>query len=286
MNRRLIVTADDYGMCDSVNEAIEECLAAGTVKVTCVMINMPANERTASLRTRFPHCSLGIHWNLTEGRPILPAVQIPSLVQADGTFHPALQLRRRWSQRRINVGEVQAELRAQHARFCDVAGSPEFWNTHQNFHVWPGLFNVCVAVGRDLGIAAMRSHRRFMVPRAQTARGYYWRHPLFWVKGLVIGRWASRVAAQGTLMPDGRVYMPGYGADPAALEEVVGRLPWGSVKKAVELIIHPATRVEAMFGALTESRLREYAMYREPGLARSLMRLGVEPVGFEILRQT
>ena len=26
MNRKLIVTADDYGMCDSVNEAIEECM--------------------------------------------------------------------------------------------------------------------------------------------------------------------------------------------------------------------------------------------------------------------
>ena len=201
MSHRLIVTADDYGMCDSVNQAIEECMAAGTVKVTCVMVNMPANAQTASLRKRFPHCSVGIHWTLTEGRPLLPPAQVPSLVQANDTFHPALQLRRRWNQRRINIAELKAELRAQYTRFCEVTGPPDFWNTHENFHVWPGLFNVCVALGHDLRIPAMRSHRRFTVPRFQTATAYHWHHPLYWVKGTVISRWAKRVAAHGMLMP-------------------------------------------------------------------------------------
>ena len=102
----------------------------------------------------------------------------------------------------------------------------------------------------------------------------------------MIGRWAKRVANHGMLMPDGRVYMPGYSTDKASLEDALHRLPWHSVKKAVEIIIHPATRVEAMFGALTESRLREYAMYKEPSLATSLLRLGVEPVSFEVLQHT
>src|SRR5262245_21309223 len=42
MHRKLIITADDYGMCEPVNQAIEECLAVGTVRATCVMTNMPA----------------------------------------------------------------------------------------------------------------------------------------------------------------------------------------------------------------------------------------------------
>jgi predicted glycoside hydrolase/deacetylase ChbG (UPF0249 family) len=284
MQRQLIVTADDYGMCDSVNRAIEECMAAGTVKATCVMINMPANEQTASLRQWFPHCSIGIHWTLTEGRPILPPEQVPSLVQTDKTFHSAQELRRRWNQRRMHRAEVKAELCAQYTRFCEVADLPDFWNTHENFHVWPGLFNVCVALGQELHIRAMRSHRRFTVPRVQTVTAYHWRHPLYWVKGTVLGRWAKRVAAQGMLMPDGRVYMPGYSIDKASLEDALRRLPWHSVTKAVEVIIHPAIRVEDVFGALTESRLREYAMYKEPNLATSLMRLGVKPVSFEALQ--
>jgi predicted glycoside hydrolase/deacetylase ChbG (UPF0249 family) len=286
MHYRLIVTADDYGMCDSVNRAIEECMAAGTVKATCVMINMPANEQTASLRKWFPHCSVGMHWTLTEGRPILPPEQVPSLVQADYTFYSALQLRRQWLQGRINIAELKAELSAQYAHFCEVVGPPDFWNTHENFHVWPGLFNVCVALGQELHIRAMRSHRRFTVPRFQTVTAYHWGHPLYWAKGIVISRWAKRVAAQGMLMPDGRVYMPGYSTNKASLEDAMRRLQWHSVKKAVEVIIHPATRVENIFGSLTESRLLEYDMYKDPGLAASLMRFGVEPVGFDVLYHT
>jgi hypothetical protein len=80
--------------------------------------------------------------------------------------------------------------------------------------------------------------------------------------------------------------MPGYSIDKVSLEEIMHRLPWRSIKKAVEIIIHPATRVEAIFGALTESRLREYDMYKEPSLATSLRQLGVEPVGFDVLQHT
>jgi hypothetical protein len=109
---------------------------------------------------------------------------------------------------------------------------------------------------------------------------------MYWVKGKVIDQWARRVEAQGTLMPDGRVYMPGYSIEKASLEDALSRLRWRSVKKAVEIIIHPATQVEDTFGALTESRVHEYEMYRDPALATSLLRLGIELVGFDILQHT
>jgi predicted glycoside hydrolase/deacetylase ChbG (UPF0249 family) len=259
-------------------------MAAGTVKATCVMINMPATGRTSSLRERFPNCSIGIHWTLSEGQPVLPSAQVPSLVQANGTFHTASELRRRWSCRHIDLAQIRTELHAQYERFYDVAGAPDFWNTHENFHVWPGLFNTCVTVGQALRIPAMRSHRRFTVPRSQTEFEYHWRHPLYWLKGWVICEWTRRVEAQGMLMPDGRVYAPGYDADRESLKDVLRRLKWPAVKKAVEIIIHPATRIEKIFGDLTESRLREYEVYKDPELATILNQQGIQPVSFEELR--
>lgn len=56
------------------------------------------------------------------------------------------------------------------------------------------------------------------------------------------------------------------------------------MEKAVELIIHPATEVrEQLFGTLTESRVVEYQIFKNPQLAERLRRNGVEPVGFEVL---
>lgn len=40
MSHKLIITADDYGMCQSVNRAIDECIKAKVVLSTNVMTNM------------------------------------------------------------------------------------------------------------------------------------------------------------------------------------------------------------------------------------------------------
>lgn len=285
MSRKLIITADDYGMCDAVNQAIEECLAAGALRATCVMTNMPTYRAAASLRDRFPQVSIGIHWNLTQGQPVLPVPQVPSLVTPGGIFHSPLELRRRWLTGRVKLTEIQAELRAQFQRFCEVTGLPDFWNTHQNSHVFPGLFSACVLLGKKLLIPAMRSHRRITVPRNTTPIRYYLSHPQYWLKGQVIARWSSQAEGRGVMMPDGRIYMPGYdGAGAATLEEMLKRLRWDAIKKAVEVIVHPATTVdEGLFGSLTESRVLEYKTFKDPRLVDRLRLNGFETVGFEAL---
>jgi predicted glycoside hydrolase/deacetylase ChbG (UPF0249 family) len=285
MRRRLIITGDDYGMCEAVNAAVEECLAAGALRATCVMANMPACGTAIGLRRTFPRSSIGIHWNLSQGRPLLPPAQIPSLVGSEGEFHPAPALRRRLLRGEIPLAEIAAELQAQFRRFCELAGMPDFWNTHENVHVIPRLFHACVALGRGLGIRAMRCHRRVTLPRDDTPAHYHLGHPLYWLKGQIIARWSRRAEAQGVLMPDGRIYVPGYAEGAAAIETVLGRVPWQGVDRALELIAHPATTVDAaLFGGMTESRVLEYQGLRDPGLLERLQGAGVEVVGFEALR--
>ncbi len=285
MGLKLIVTADDYGMCGAVNEAIDECLGAGVVRATCVMTNMPAVAAASSLRNRFPQRSIGIHWNLTQGQPILPASEVPSLVSHDGRFHSSSELRRRWLSRRLNLEEVRAELTAQYQRFYELAGTPDFWNTHEDAHVWPGLFETCVALGQELHIIAMRSHRRFTIPRGSTTARYNLFHPLYWLKGQIIALWSYRAESWGISMPDGKIHMPGYGTEQADIASAVKRLQGSGVKQAVELVIHPATAVhEDLFGGLTAKRLLEYKTFRDPGFVKLLRQEGIETAGFEAVR--
>jgi predicted glycoside hydrolase/deacetylase ChbG (UPF0249 family) len=282
--RKLITTADDYGLCASVNQAIEECLDAGALRATCVMANMPAATAATALRARFQQASIGLHWTLTTGRPLAPPAQVASLVGPDGNFWPFLELRRRILARQIVVAHVLAELSAQFERFRELCGQPDFWNTHQNIHIAPGLFDQIVELGRHLGIALMRSHRRITVPLRGGAALYNLRHPAYWLKGLLIGRWSTRAAARGMRMPDGIVHAPGFGAGKSQVEAIAPRMARRAGARAAELVIHPATQVEPeLFGNLTETRLREYAVFRDPGLRQRLAAAGIETVGFEVL---
>ena len=285
MSRRLIITADDYGLCEPANAAIEECLEAGAMHATCVMTNMPDYRAVAALRHRFPGASLGIHWTLSLGRPVLPPQQVPSLVGPGGEFLHWAELRRRVLARKIDFAQVRAELYAQVERFRETAGEPDFWNTHQNVHVAPGLFQTCVGLAHELGITTMRSHRRITVPQQGGALGYNLRHPLYWLKAQLIGRWTDRAEALGMRTPDGIIYTPGFGQGRTAVEAVAERLPWRNVRQAAEWVIHPATTTDhPLFGRLTESRLREDEVFRDPELKERLAGRGVMCVGFEVLR--
>ncbi|MDZ4720132.1 MAG: ChbG/HpnK family deacetylase [Roseiflexaceae bacterium] len=284
MTHQLIITADDYGMCAPVNTAIEDCLAAGAMRATCVMANMPLWRDAAQLRQRFPDASIGLHWTLTQGSPVLPAEKVPSLVDNTGNFRSFAALRSRALRQQVNLDEVQAELIAQYVRFFEVAGAPDFWNTHENIHVSPGLFGVFVRVGRELCIPVMRCQRRITAPSTGTPEGYVLRHPFYWLKGLVIAYWSARAERLGMLMPDGAIHTPGYRAGETRIEDALKRVPWAKIQRAAELIIHPATMVDReLFGNVTESRVRDYQVFRDPGLKDRLLKAGVNPVGFEVL---
>jgi chitin disaccharide deacetylase len=284
--KRILITADDYGLCDSVNQAIEECIGAGSVRATCVMANMTAYSAVSTLRKKFPRVSIGIHWNLTQGRPVLSSSQIPTLIDSDGSFLSSSELKRRWWSEQVKQDELKAELRAQFDRVVRLAGPLDFWNTHQNIHVYPGLFQTFVNLGKDLRIPAMRCHRRITVPKGTSGLRYHMTHPQYWLKGQMIAWWSANAEKLGTLMPDGRLYAPGYDEPRTMLEAIISRLPWRKVKKAVEVVIHPATEVqEDLFGSLRESRVIEHQTFRNPGLAEHLRQQGIEPVSFEALTQ-
>ena len=282
MNKQIIITGDDYGLCASVNQAIEECLSVGTMGATCVMANMACYADAAKLRGKFPDSSIGIHWNVTQGSPVLSPAAVPSLVGNDGLF--SRELRRRWLARQVNRSELRAELRAQYQRFTALAGPADFWNTHQNSHVFPGLFQFFVDVARELNIPAMRSHRRFTIPKDIGLTRYLLTHPDYWLKGQVIARWSAAAEVSGMGMPDGRIYLPGHSAGLTLLEEFAARLPWQKISGALEWVVHPATSTkDKILGGLTESRLREYQLLRQPGLAGTLRSLGLHSVGFAAL---
>src|SRR5690349_25128642 len=86
MATRLIINADDFGACESVNEAIVHLHDAGIVTSTSLLIGAPAAQHAVSLTWDRPSLPVGLHLALTHGSPVLPLERIPHLTERDGRF--------------------------------------------------------------------------------------------------------------------------------------------------------------------------------------------------------
>ena len=119
--RSLIVNADDFGLCDSVNQGILHAAQHGLVTSTSVMANGRAFERAVEKLRAYPALDVGVHLVLVEERPLSDPERLRSLVDRQG------RLPRTWAgllgrleARRCAVHEAERECRAQIERVLAV----------------------------------------------------------------------------------------------------------------------------------------------------------------------
>jgi Uncharacterized protein conserved in bacteria len=282
VNRKYIVTADDYGMCSIVNQAIDQCISAGLVTSTNVILNMEEAEAAKTLRQRFPHISIGLHWNVTAGKPLLNKNRISTLINDDGYFYPVSTFLQLVRQKRINKQELILELTEQYLRFKDLCGQPAYWNTHQNSAFDFHTFNLFNELALQLGINKTRSFRRVYVKD----KGLH--HPKDWImemlKKCVTDLWFGYIIPRsGTKLPDGRMYylIKNQNLD---LLNITDNVFWRN-KKLVEIVIHPSISQEyKYFGELSDIRVEEYKMFSSQQTRDALFSKSIELVNFDFVR--
>lgn len=147
--RRLFVNADDFGLTDGVTRGIVEAMERGLVDGTTAMVcaaGAPERIRRfgAGLGGR-----VGLHLQLTGGRPCLPPEAVPSLVTAEGLFP-----RKKLDVADVDPGHVRREWRAQLARFLETGLSPSHLDSHHHIHKRAEVFPVFLELARELGLPA------------------------------------------------------------------------------------------------------------------------------------
>lgn len=273
--KKLIITADDYGMCEDVNKAIEECTAAGIVLSTNVMANMPCCEATAKLKEKFPDLSVGLHYNFTVGTPLSPIDDVRDLVDNDGVFLSYENIRRKCKNKTYNFGQIKTEMEAQYKRYVEICGEPDYWNTHQNVHVYPDLYALFRDVSLEFGIRKMRSHQRIFVPASngKSDKSLKWTltNP---VKCRMLDAWQKGSKKLGVIAPDG-ILVRMNEADKLNLPYLLENIKWRN-NSIAELIIHPSVTPDCeYFGAITEGRVREYEVFSNPDVIRIAAELNI-----------
>ncbi|MCU0706518.1 MAG: ChbG/HpnK family deacetylase, partial [Fimbriiglobus sp.] len=138
MPRRLIVTADDFGVGPATSRGILDLAAAGVVTSAVVLVNSPHVEECVwQWQQSGQHLELGWHPCLTMDAPVLPAAQVPTLVDDRGRFHPLGTFLKRLLRGQVNRTEIDAELTAQHRRFLELIGRPPAsMNGHHHIHIF------------------------------------------------------------------------------------------------------------------------------------------------------
>lgn len=125
---QLIVNGDDFGFSPGVNRGILRAHLEGIVTSTTVMINLDyAAEGLERLLKEAPNLGIGLHINLTYGRPV--SSQVGTLVDENGYFFTENRLLE--VAFNFDEDELYEEIAAQIERFVELTGRPP---THLDSH--------------------------------------------------------------------------------------------------------------------------------------------------------
>jgi hopanoid biosynthesis associated protein HpnK len=236
--RALIFTADDFGLHERVNAAVERAHRDGVLDAASLMVAAPAAADAVARARRLPRLRVGLHLVLADGAPVLPRAQIPALVDEQGRFGDNMV---RDGVRFFFLPHVRAqlakEIRAQFEAFAATGLALDHVNTHKHFHLHPTVLALILRIGREFGLRAVR------LPYEASA-------PLALKPWLALVR--ARLARAGIAHNDFVVGIEKTGAmDEAALLDAIARLPARGIG---EIYCHPAIAGD---GAITES-MRAY----------------------------
>ncbi|WP_114241540.1 hopanoid biosynthesis-associated protein HpnK [Dyella sp. C9] len=154
---RLIVTADDFGLHEAVNQAVERGYRDGVLRAASLMVTAPAAEDAVERARRLPGLAVGMHLVLADGQAALPPERIPDLVDAQGRFGDAMA---RDGARFFFLPRVRrqlaAEIRAQFEAYAATGLALDHVNAHKHFHLHPTVLSLLLSIGRDYGLRAVR----------------------------------------------------------------------------------------------------------------------------------
>lgn len=134
--RTLTLCADDFGLTPGISSGISDLARARRLSWVSCLTNGAHWQASAAIAADWPaSAELGLHINLTEGRPLSPA-----LAKLWPHF-PALRvLMARAYLGRLPGSALQLEIEAQLAAFRAAVGSvPRFVDGHQHVHHLPGV---------------------------------------------------------------------------------------------------------------------------------------------------
>jgi hopanoid biosynthesis associated protein HpnK len=183
--RNLIVNADDLAWAEGVNRGIAEAHRNGIVTSASLLANGPAFASAVELVKATPSLGVGVHLNLSDGKPVSPPETVSSIVNNRGQFvggPEALLLR--VARRNLRLKEVEIEWESQIQKVVKAGIHPTHLDGHKHVHMLPGMFEIVLRVAKRNGIAAVRISHEGSSLRAALSSGENQNIPLVMKQGV------------------------------------------------------------------------------------------------------
>jgi hopanoid biosynthesis associated protein HpnK len=280
--KHLIVNADDFGLDDAVNEAVEQAYSHGILSSASLMVTAPSAADAVQRARRLTGLGVGLHLVLVDGRPALPPEQIPDLVGPDGRFYLdevgiGIRLFFQAEVRR----QAEAELRAQFELFRATGLPLDHVNGHHHFHQHPSVVSILMRLAEEFEIRAVRLPLEPLAPswRAQRSRlGGRLLACLLPVPRLL--RMRQRLGSVGIRCNDHMFGLHESGRMTAeCIDGFLQQLPEQGVS---EIYCHPATRKWQGPDALPDDYLcvEEFEAISDPERRQRLQQAGIKLIPF------
>lgn len=282
--RQLIVTADDFGLDEAVNEAVELGHREGILTTASLMVAAPASGDAVARARRLPSLHVGLHVVLVNGRPALPPERVPLLVDRDGCFER--DLFRAGVRYFFTPGvrsQLEDEIRAQFQAFAATGLPLDHVNAQNHFHVHPTVLSLILKVGREFGMRAVRIPQEPFLPSWRAMRSKWgtrfanWAFLLPWMRLMRV-----RLSAAGIATNDYVFGMNDTGhMTPPCVRAFLANLPDG----VCELYLHPATHSWPQAFPPDYDFAGEFASLIDPGAIELARGVNVRSIAFSELAQ-
>jgi hopanoid biosynthesis associated protein HpnK len=153
----VIFSADDFGLTQSVNEAVEIARTKGCLTQASLMVAAPAAADAVARAKRLPGLNTGLHLVLVDGDSLLGHAKLPTITTPDGKFgrnQAALGFQYFFSPAARR--ELAAEIRAQFTAFAATGLTLHHADAHKHMHLHPTVAALMIRVGKEFGLQRIR----------------------------------------------------------------------------------------------------------------------------------
>jgi len=276
----LIINADDFGLLPEVNQGIIECFEAGSITSTTLMVNTDGAQDAVHLARQHPALGIGLHFNLTQGKPISSPGKIPSLIDDSGHFYSRAQFEKKMILGKINSSELKNEFEAQLNRFNELGLEITHIDSHHHIHMFPSIFRI-----------ASNCARKFALPLRVPWVSYQFVAPTIRLKDLkslmkkiLLNCLTLKLlngSLKGFLTPDTFMSIHDFIPFPLRIENsIYSDLIHSAPSGTTEMMVHPAYVTPRLDRIFSDVYIKE--LERKVLTSRSLIKLAEES-GFKVV---